>query len=414
MRGSANEVDMSNPSPDLLLRRREFLATAGSTAAAWALLQDAAGAENPAANVGDKTSTIRLTSLRTYWVGPIVFLRLETNHGVVGWGEVKGVDPRVSKPLAESIFELLLGENPTRIEHLWQKVYRAHRDIRGGAFLVHTLAGFDMALWDITGKLWGVPIYRMLGGPTRDRIRVYHTAKALKVPPHGIYDHSGTPADIDRMVNAIKAAREQVGHDGVVMFDAHSAVPPATLIQLAAAIKPYDVLFIEEPAVPGNIEVFKRLKQSINIPLATGERDRTIWEFVPYLHERCIDIVQPDCCHTGGITSMKKIATLAEAYHVPLAPHCTANFLGIAASLHVTASIPFFLIHEFYPNNHGFNLKGITRMDHEVDKDGYVTLPPGPGLGVEVDEKLLEAAAKLPQTYKWPGAKLRDGSVADY
>ncbi|MSR43434.1 MAG: mandelate racemase/muconate lactonizing enzyme family protein [Pedosphaera sp.] len=405
---------MSNPSPDLLLRRREFLATAGSTAAAWALLQDAAGAENPAANVGDKTSTIRLTSLRTYWVGPIVFLRLETNHGVVGWGEVKGVDPRVSKPLAESIFELLLGENPTRIEHLWQKVYRAHRDIRGGAFLVHTLAGFDMALWDITGKLWGVPIYRMLGGPTRDRIRVYHTAKALKVPPHGIYDHSGTPADIDRMVNAIKAAREQVGHDGVVMFDAHSAVPPATLIQLAAAIKPYDVLFIEEPAVPGNIEVFKRLKQSINIPLATGERDRTIWEFVPYLHERCIDIVQPDCCHTGGITSMKKIATLAEAYHVPLAPHCTANFLGIAASLHVTASIPFFLIHEFYPNNHGFNLKGITRMDHEVDKDGYVTLPPGPGLGVEVDEKLLEAAAKLPQTYKWPGAKLRDGSVADY
>ena len=405
---------MGNPLPNVSLGRREFLATAATTAAAWALLQDAAGAENPAANVADKTSTIRLTSLRIYWVGPIVFLRLETNHGVVGWGEVKGVDPRVSKPLAESIFELLLGENPTRIEHLWQKVYRAHRNIRGGAFLVHTLAGFDMALWDITGKLWGVPVYRMLGGPTRDRIRVYDTPKAQKVPPHGIYDHSGTPADIDRMVNAIKAARERVGPDGAVMFDAHSAVPPATLIQFAAAIKPYDVLFIEEPAVPGNIEVFKRLKQSINIPLAAGERDRTIWEFVPYLHERCLDVLQPDCCHTGGITAMKKIATLAEAYHVPLAPHCTANFLGIAASLHVTASIPFFLIHEFYPNNHGFNLKDITRMAFQVDKDGYVSLPPGPGLGVEVDEKLLEATAKLPQTYKWPGAKLRDGSVADY
>jgi galactonate dehydratase len=396
------------------LGRREFLASAGTAAAAWALLQDAAGAENPAANVADKSSTIRLTSLRTYWVGPIVFLRLETNHGVVGWGEVKGVDPRVSRPLAESLFELLKGENPTRIEHLWQKVYRAHRDIRGGAFLVHTLAGFDMALWDITGKLWGVPIYRMLGGPSRDRIRVYHTPKAQKVPPSGIYEHSGTPVEIDRMVNAIKAARERVGPDGAVMFDAHCAVPPATLIQFAAAIKPYDVLFIEEPAVPGNIEVFKRLKQSINIPLATGERDRTIWEFVPYLHERCIDIVQPDCCHTGGITSMKKIATLAEAYHVPIAPHCTANFLGIAASLHVTASVPFVLIHEFYPGNHGFNLKDVTRMEYEVDKEGYVTLPPGPGLGVEVDEKLLEAAAKLPQTYKWPGAKLRDGSVADY
>src|SRR5205814_910288 len=146
--------------------------------------------------------------------------------------------------------------------------------------------------------------------------RVYHTDKAQKVPPHGIYEHSGTPADIDNMVQAIKAAREKVGPTGAVMFDAHSAVPPATLIQLAAAIKPYDVLFIEEPAVPGNIEVFKRIKEQISIPLACGERDRTIWGVLPYLHERCIDILQPDCCHTGGISQMKKIATLAEAYFV--------------------------------------------------------------------------------------------------
>ncbi len=224
--------------------------------------------------------------------------------------------------------------------------------------MVHTLAGIDMALWDITGKLWGVPVYRLLGGPCRDRIRVYHTPQAVKVPPHGIYEYSGTPADIDRMVAAIRAARQKVGPSGAVMFDAHCAVPPATLIQLAAAIKPYDLLFIEEPAVPGNIEVFKRLKAQIAIPLAAGERDRTIWEFVPYLQNRCLDILQPDCCHTGGITSMKKIATLAEAYHTPMAPHCTAGFLGIAASLHVAASIPLFLIHEFYPDNAGFNRPG--------------------------------------------------------
>ena len=248
----------------------------------------------------------------------------------------------------------------------------------------------------------------------RDRIRVYHTAKAQKVPPHGIYEHSGTPADIDNMVQAIKAAREKVGPGGAVMFDAHSAVPPATLIQLAAAIKPYDVLFIEEPAVPGNIEVFKRLKEQISIPLACGERDRTIWGVLPYLHERCIDILQPDCCHTGGISQMKKIATLAEAYFVPIAPHCTATFLGIAASLHVVASIPLFLIHEFYPQNAGFNTPGLTRMAFEVDKDGYIGLPPGPGLGVEVDEAKLAVAAQKPQTYKWPGATLKDGSVADY
>jgi galactonate dehydratase len=327
---------------------------------------------------------------------------------------VKAVDPRVARVLAQALYELIDGENPTRIEYLWQKIYRAHRDIRGGPFLVHTLAGIDMALWDITGKLWDVPVYRLLGGPCRDRIRVYHTAKAVKVPPHGIYEHSGSPADIDRMVQAIKAAREKVGPDGAVMFDAHCALPPATLIQLAGALRPYDVLFIEEPAVPGNIEVFKRLKQAINIPLATGERDRTIWEMVPYLHERCIDILQPDCCHTGGISQMKKIAVLAEAYHVPLAPHCTASYLGIAASLHVAASIPFLLIHEFYPENQGFNPKGILQMPWQLDKEGYIGLPPGPGLGVQVNEKLLAEAAQKPQTYRWPGAKLRDGSIADY
>jgi galactonate dehydratase len=395
--------------------RRELLQSFGATAAGLAFLDSAVAQENrPGAQVEDRASSIRITGMKTYWVGPVVYLKLETNYGVVGWGDVKGVDPRVSRVLAQSLFELIDGENPTRIEYLWQKVYRAHRDIRGGAFLVHTLAAIDIALWDIAGKLWNVPVYRLLGGPTRDRIRVYHTDKALKVPPHGIYEHSGVPTDIERMVNAIKAAREKVGPDGAVMFDAHSAVPPATLIQLAGALKPYDVMFIEEPAVPGNIEVFKRLKQHIDIPLATGERDRTIWEVIPYLHERCIDILQPDCNHTGGVTSQRKIAILAEAYHVPIAPHCTATFLGIAASLHVVSSIPFFLIHEFYPQNAGFNVPGATRMDYEIDKDGYIGLPPGPGLGVDVDEAKIIEESQRPQTYKWPQIKLKDGSVADY
>ncbi len=395
--------------------RRDCLSTAVAFAAGTAVLHEAVGADrNPAAQVADRTSTLRITGLHTFWVGPNVFVRIDTNHGVSGWGDVKAVDPRVSRVLAESLFQLLDGENPTRIEYLWQKLYRAHRDIRGGPFMVHTLAGIDQALWDLTGKLWNVPVYRLLGGPCRDRIRVYHTSKAVKVPPHGIYEHSSSPADIDRMVQAIKAARDKVGPDGAVMFDAHCALPPATLLQFAAAVKPYDLLFLEEPAVPGNIEVFKRLKQHVGIPLAAGERDRTLWEFVPYLHERCLDVLQPDCCHTGGITQMKKIATLAEAYHVPLAPHCTASYVGIAASLHVAASIPFFLIHEFYPENQGFNPKALVNMAWQLDKDGYIGLPPGPGLGVEVNEKLLEEEAKKPQTYRWPSLRLRDGSIADY
>ena len=395
--------------------RREMLATAGALAAGNALLADAIGADrNAAALVGDRTSTIRIKSLRATWVNPCVFVKIETNHGVTGWGDIKGVDPRVSKPLVEALFELIDGENPTRIEHLWQKVFRAHRDIRGGPFLIHTLAAIDMALWDITGKLWGVPVYRLLGGPCRDRIRVYHTPQAQKVPSPGTFEQSGSPADIEKIVATIRAARQKVGPKGAVMFDAHCAIPPATLIQLAGALKPYDVLFIEEPAVPGNVEVFRRLKEQIAIPLAAGERDRTIYEMLPYLIHRCLDILQPDCCHTGGITSMKKIATLAEAFFVPLAPHCTASYLGIAASLHVAASIPFFLIHEFYPDNHGFNPKGITHMPWKLDAEGYIGLPPGPGLGVEVDEKKLEEESKKPQTYRWSHKTGADGSVVDY
>jgi galactonate dehydratase len=163
---------------------------------------------NPAAQVEDRTSTIRIKSHRATWVNPVVLLRIDTNHGVVGWGDIKGVDPRPAKVLVESLAELLVGENPTRIEYLRQKVYRSHRDIRGGPFMVHTLAGIDMALWDITGKLWGVPVHRLLGGPCRDRIRVYHTPRAVKVPPPSVFEHSSNPADIQRIVAAIRAARK--------------------------------------------------------------------------------------------------------------------------------------------------------------------------------------------------------------
>jgi galactonate dehydratase len=231
----------------------------------------------------------------------------------------------------------------------------------------------------------------------------------------GIYEHSGRPVDIDRVVQTLKQTRDRVGPDGTIMFDAHCAIPPATLIQMAAAIKPYDVLFIEEVAVPGNIEVFKRLKEQIGIPLATGERDRTIWEFITYLHERCIDVLQPDVAHCGGITQMKKIAVLAEAYHVPLAPHCTTSPLGVSASLNVGASIPLLLIHETAPGIWPWGEQFMNRPFRVDDKTGYCTLPEGPGLGVQIDvEKLRKVAADPKYQWRWPGATLPDGSVADY
>jgi galactonate dehydratase len=373
------------------------------------------GADGPGGKVADRTSSIRITALKGTVVGPKAYIKVETNHKVTGWGEVTGLEPKVSVTLAESLFELLDKENPTRIEHLWQKLFRSHRDMRGGPFMVHTISAIDMALWDITGKLWGVPVYRLLGGPCRDRVRMYPTAKAHKVGTGGPHPFSGSMHDVAPLVRMIEQARKRVGADGAVMFDAHCALPPPMLMQFAAAIEPYDVMWIEEPAVPGNIEVFKRLKQAIKVPLATGERDRTIWEVIAYLQNGCIDILQSDVGHTGGITQLKKIATLAEAYHVPMAPHNTCSELGLTASLHVSASIPLFLIQEGYPDGH-IMPKGMAKKSWEIDKDGYASLPQGPGLGVEVDEKAMAKVAADPKRkFRWPKVTYpQDGSVRDY
>jgi galactonate dehydratase len=393
--------------------RRELLGSVGAVAAGGLFLNEAVGA-GPAAAVEDKGAGVRITALKTHLVGSKVYVQIETSHKVSGWGEISALEPRAANALAQSLFELLDGENPTRIEYLWQKLYRAHRDIRGGPFMVHTIAGIDMALWDLTGRLWGVPVHRLLGGPCRDKIRVYPTSKAHKAPPGGVFNHAADPPDIQTMVRMVQEARKLVGPDGAVMFDAHCAVPPAALIQFAAAIQPYDVLFIEEPAVPGNIEVFKKLRQVIKTPLATGERDRTIWEMLPYLQHQVIDVLQPDVAHTGGITQMKKIATLAEAYFVPLAPHCTTSPLGATASLHVAASIPLLLIHETAPNALQWG-ESFARKTWTIDKDGYASIPEGPGLGVDIDEKAMAKVAADPKVkFRWPVMRLRDGSVADY
>jgi galactonate dehydratase len=388
--------------------RREMLGAAAALAAHYASADEAPKAE-------DRASAIKVTALKGFVVGPKALLRIDTSHKITGWGEVTGSEPRVAVTLAESLFELLDGENPTRIEHLWQKVYRSHRDMRGGPILTHVLSGIDMALWDITGKLHGVPIYRLLGGPTRSRIRLYPTPKATKTGTGGPHPWSGNERDIRELVKRVEHARKAVGPEGAVMFDAHCAVPPPTLIQLASAIEPYDVLWIEEPAVPGNIDVFIRLKQHIRVPLATGERDRTIWEMAPYLIHRCVDILQPDVGHTGGISQMKKIAALAEVFQVPLAPHNTCSFLGLSASLHAAASIPLFLIQEGYTDGHIMPHE-VVRKSWTVDRDGYATLPQGPGLGVEVDESQFAKVNAMPgKKFKWPTPTFPDdGSVRDY
>jgi galactonate dehydratase len=269
-----------------------------------------------------------------------------------------------------------------------------------------------MALWDIAGKLWNVPVYRLLGGPCRDKVWMYPSPKAIKTGPGGSKPFAGTPTEIEELVQRVREAREKVGPDGAVMFDAHSCLPPPIVKQFASYLKADDLLFLEEAWVPGNIEVMRKIRESVPVPLATGERDRTIWEVREILEAQVIDILQPDCGHGGGISQMKKVAALAEAHHVPLAPHCTMSHLGLTASLHVAASVPFFLIHEGYK---GVLPERVARKTWEMDEEGYVSLPEGPGLGVEVDEaSVIEAGKDTERKFTWSDSRLKDGSVADY
>jgi len=366
----------------------------------------------PSKEIEDRGSNVKITSLRAINVGVKGYVKIETNMDVVGWGEINNMDTKVACALAESLSEILIGENPTRIEHLWQRMFRSHRNIRGGGLMVHTISGIDMALWDITGKLWGVPIYRLMGGPVRDKIWKYPSPKGIKIGPGGSQYHAGTPVEVEKCIAAVREARQKVGPDGAVMFDAHSQMPPAFVMQFAAQLKPDDLLFLEEAWVPGNIEVMKKIRESVPVPLATGERDRTIWEVREILEAQVIDFLQPDAGHTGGLSQMRKIANLAEAHYVPLAPHCTMSYLGLTASLHVAASIPFFLIHEGYD---GVLPDDVARKTWEMDDEGYTSLPEGPGIGVEVDEaRAIEVGKEPGRAFSWPDSRLRDGSVADY
>ena len=214
-------------------------------------------------------------------MSPTVYVKIETNHGITGWGEINGLDPTGAEPLAESLFELIDGENPTRIEHLWQKIYRAHRDMRGGPFMVHTISRHRHGPVGHRRQALGRAGLSAAGRSVpRPHPRLSH-AKARQGPAPAASIHAAPRPTSTAWSPHGRGPAKRVGPDGAVMFDAHCAVPPPTLIQFAAAIEPYDVLFIEEPAVPGNIEVFKRLKEQIRIPLAAGERDRTIWEHDP-------------------------------------------------------------------------------------------------------------------------------------
>jgi galactonate dehydratase len=360
---------------------------------------------------------------------PYVFVHLMTDAGVTGLGEATlEYKPESVMGALKDLRDFLIGKDPTMIEHLVQAIYRLSF-YRGGPVLNSAMGGIDIALWDIKGKLLGEPIWKLLGGPVREKIRVYthfggrtpaETAeqarkkvaeghRALKAGPHGAYEMIEGPKKLHEMVAHLKAAREAVGEEVDLMFDAHGDLYPAVSASLAQEIEELHVLFLEEPALPENADAMKKIADETSIPIATGERLFTLWGFREMLEKGIADVIQPDMVHAGGITQLKKIAAMAEAYYVAVAPHNPLSPVSTAACLQLDAAIPNFLIQEFVSGNP--DRASLVNEPIEQVKEGYVELPTKPGLGVELNEEVVK---RLGYQHKgFPEVYRKDGSVGE-
>jgi galactonate dehydratase len=318
----------------------------------------------------------------------------------------------------------LVGKDPRATTHHWQAIYR-HAFYRGGPILTSALSGIDQALWDIKGKLLGVPVYELLGGPTRQRIRVYAHAgtpelirerkaqgfTAFKTGPARLNGRYARPIEnsawIENAVAKFAALREIVGKDGDIGIDFHGAIGPATAKILMKELEQYNPYFYEEIINAQNVDVMAELAKTTHIPIATGERIFTKWGFREILEKGAATILQPDLCHAGGITEVRLIAGMAEAYYATIAPHNPLGPISLAAGLQIAASIPNFLCQEQVSLGEGY-IKNPFKV-----RDGYLDLPTGPGLGIELDEEAMKDKIghdwRNPETYD-----ADDGSVVDW
>ena len=371
---------------------------------------------------------MKITRLETLFVKPRwLFLKVHTDEGLVGLGEpiVEGRAQTVAAAVQE-IGRYLIGQDPRRIEHHWQAIYRG-QFYRGGPVLCSAISGIEQALWDITGKWLGQPVYQLLGGAVRDRVRVYGhfggttteelaaSAKravaagfnALKTGLVGPVQIVDVPAVIEETVSRFAAIREAVGPKVDVGIDFHGRSSPAMSVRLARALEPYHPMFIEEPVLPENVDALVTVARSTSIPIATGERLFTKWGFREVLEKQAAVILQPDLSHAGGILECKKIAAMAECYYAAVAPHCPLGPISLAACLQLDACTPNFLVQEHVTLGEGY-----LREPFRV-VDGHIPLPTGPGLGIELDEEAV--AAKLYDgSWETPRLWHADGSVGDW
>jgi galactonate dehydratase len=382
---------------------------------------------------------MKISRLTTYTVPPRwLFLKIETDEGITGWGEpvVEGRAATVAAAVDE-LSDYLIGQDPRKIEDHWQVMYRAGF-YRGGPILMSAIAGIDQALWDIAGKSHGVPVADLVGGPVRDRIRVYTwiggdrpadiavAAKAAVANGFTAVKMNGmaelqivdTPQKIAAIVENVAAARSAVGPNIDIAVDFHGRVHKPMAKVLLKELEPFKLMFVEEPVRSEELDACLPQLSAASMPIALGERLYSRWDFKSILASGAVDIIQPDPSHAGGITEVRKIAAMAEAYDVAVALHCPLGPIALATCLQLDACTYNAFIQEqslgIHYNVGNDLLDYITNPGTFSYRDGFVTIPSGPGLGIDVNEEYVAERAREGHRWRNPVWRHPDGSVAEW
>lgn len=382
---------------------------------------------------------MKITSVQAFLVRPRwCMVKIETDAGICGWGEavLEGKAETVRACVGE-MTDYLIGRDPSQIEDIWNTLYRG-AFYRGGGILMSAIAGIDQALWDVKGKRFGAPVYELMGGACREKVRVYswiggdrpsdvaNAAKekqaqgftAIKMNATEELQYVDSYEKIDAVLERVDSIRRATGRGFGIAIDFHGRVHKPMAKVLAKKLEQFDPMFIEEPVLCDNWEAFPEIAAACNIPIATGERLFSRWDFKKLLSVGGVDIIQPDLSHAGGITEVKKIGSMAEAYDVALAPHCPLGPVALAACVQVDATCHNAFIQEQSMGIHYNQGKGV--LDYVLNRedyafhDGFMNLPGKPGLGVEVNEALVLEENQEPHRWRNPVWRHEDGSVAEW
>lgn len=382
-----------------------------------------------------KITKLELIKVQPRWM----FLKMHTDTDLFGLGEpILEGHTNALEAVVQEFSDYLIGKDPLQIEHHVQALYRGGF-YRGGPLMLSAISGIEQAMWDIKGKYYNCPVYEMLGGKCREKIRMYTHVKrtavvgefsieemlqiarqrvnegytALKysiIPPIKAIE---TPANMQKHIERFAAVRKEIGDEIDLAIDFHGRVSPAMAVRLAEQLKPYNPMFIEEPVLPENVDCMVTVARSTTVPIAAGERLFGKWEYRQLLEKQAVSVVQPDLCHCGGIFEARKIAAMAELYYASVAPHNPLGPISLAACLQLDTCIPNFLVQEHPGNPDGADL-GVGYLKQPfVLKDGYIDVPTAPGLGIELDEAALQEKI---YDGKWttPRQYYEDGSNADW